>query len=284
MKVMVTGAAGQLGQDVMLALRHAGIEALGVDYQDFDLLDAEAVQTAVLACRPDAILHCAAYTQVDQAEQEPEKCAAINGMGTLNVVRAALKVDAKLLYLSTDYVFPGTGETPWEAGDPRSPCSVYGLSKEQGEEAVRSLMTRYFIVRTAWVFGAHGHNFVQTMLRLAAHHDELRVVDDQIGSPTYTVDLALLLVRMLQTDRYGVYHATNEGYCSWADFAEEIMRQSGSQCQIQRVTTAEYGAAAKRPANSRLSKRSLDEGHFPRLPAWQDALSRYLQEIAHVEN
>ena len=279
MKVLVTGAQGQLGQDVMTALRAAGMEAVGVDYQDYDLLDGEAVHRMVNACHPDAIIHCAAYTQVDQAEREPEKCAGVNGMGTLNVVRAALSVDAKLLYISTDYVFPGTGEAPYETDDLRCPRSVYGLSKEQGEEAVRSLMTRYFIVRIAWLFGAHGRNFVRTMLDLAARRNSVRVVDDQYGSPTYAVDLANLLVQMIRTDRYGIYHATNEGFCSWADFAEEIMRAANTGCRVERVSTAEYGAPAKRPANSRLSKRSLDEGHFPRLPAWQDALQRYLQEI-----
>lgn len=279
MKVLVTGVAGQLGYDVMKRLAELKIDAKGVDYQDFDLTDSDAVMNAIRAYEPDAIVHCAAYTAVDKAEQEPEKCAAVNGMGTLNMVRAALAVDAKLLLVSTDYVFNGEGEEPFETNAPYNPKNVYGLSKVQGEEAVRSLMTRFFIVRTAWVFGLNGSNFVKTMLRLGSEKPELNVVDDQFGSPTYSKDLARLICDMIQTNKFGVYHATNEGFCSWADFAAEIMHQGGCQCRVNPVSTSQYPTAAKRPANSRLSKASLDAAGFNRLPPWQEALTRYLLEL-----
>ena len=279
MKVLVTGVAGQLGYDVMKRLAEMNIEAKGVDYQDFDLTDAEAVMNAVCSYAPDAIIHCAAYTAVDRAEQEPEKCAAVNGMGTLNLVRAALAVDAKLLYVSTDYVFNGEGDEPFEVNNPYGAKNVYGLTKAQGEEAIRSLMTRYFIVRTAWVFGLNGHNFVKTMLRLGAERSEVSVVADQFGSPTYTPDLARLLCDMIVSNKFGVYHATNEGFCSWAEFAAEIMRQGERKCRVNPVPTSQYPTPAKRPANSRLSKACLDAAGFNRLPPWQDALARYLQEL-----
>jgi len=279
MKVLVTGVNGQLGCDVVKRLEKMNIPAKGVDYADFDLTDEESVLAAVTAYEPDVIVHCAAYTAVDRAETEPEKCAAVNGMGTLNIVRAALKVDAKLMYISTDYVFSGEGILPFETNAPYGARNVYGLTKAQGEEAVRSLMTRYFIVRTAWVFGLNGNNFVKTMLRLGAERQEVNVVSDQIGSPTYTVDLARLICDMIQTNRYGVYHATNEGYCSWAEFAAEIMRQGGRKCTVRAISTSEYPTAAKRPANSRLSKASLDAAGFSRLPAWENALARYMEEL-----
>lgn len=283
MKVLVTGVAGQLGHDVMKRLAEMNIEAKGVDFQDFDLTDAAAVMDAVCSYAPDGIIHCAAYTAVDRAEQEPEKCAAVNGMGTLNLVRAALAVDAKLLYVSTDYVFSGEGETPFEVNSPYGAKNVYGLTKAQGEEAVRSLMTRFFIVRTAWVFGLNGQNFVKTMLRLGADRAEINVVADQFGSPTYTPDLARLLCDMILSNKFGVYHATNEGYCSWAEFAAEIMRQGERKCRVNPIPTSLYPTAAKRPANSRLSKSCLDAAGFDRLPPWQDALTRYLQELSVAE-
>ncbi len=280
MKVLVTGVAGQLGWDVVNRLRALRIDCLGVDREDFDLTDLDAALACVKEYQPDAIIHCAAYTNVDRAETEPEVCAAVNGMGTLNMARAALAVNAKLLYVSTDYVFSGDGERPFETGDPYGAQNVYGLTKQQGEEAIRSVMTRYFIVRASWVFGVHGNNFVRAILRRCASGQPLRVVADQIGSPTYSEDLAALLCDMIQTDRYGVYHATNEGFCSWADFARAIVRLSGSGATVTPVTTAEYGAPARRPANSRLSKRSLDENGFARLPSWEDALERYMRILA----
>lgn len=282
MKVLVTGVAGQLGWDVVNRLRALCIDCLGVDREDFDLTDLPAVLACVKEYQPDAIIHCAAYTNVDRAETEPEVCASVNGMGTLNMARAALAVNAKLLYVSTDYVFSGAGETPFETNEPYGAQNVYGLTKQQGEEAIRSLMTRYFIVRTSWVFGVHGNNFVRAILRRAASGQPLRVVDDQIGSPTYSEDLATLFCDMILTDRYGVYHATNENFCSWADFAKEIVRLSGLNAQVTPVTTAEYGAVARRPANSRLSKRSLDENGFSRLPTWENALARYMEILSRA--
>lgn len=279
MKVLVTGAKGQLGIDVMKRLRTMRIEALGVDAEDFDLTDEEAVMQAVCNARPDAIIHCAAYTAVDKAEREPEVCCRVNGIGTLNLVRAALRVDAKLLYVSTDYVFDGNGDAAFEADDRKQPQNIYGLSKLQGEEAVRSLMTRFFIVRTSWVFGANGGNFVKTMLRLGNEKREIGVVSDQIGSPTYTPDLARLLCDMIRTNRFGIYHATNEGYCSWADLAQAVMIRAGRRCRVKPVTTAEYGSPTRRPLNSRLSKTSLDQAGFERLPDWQNALARCLNEL-----
>lgn len=279
MKVLVTGVGGQLGYDVCKELDRLGIENKGVDVQDFDLTDGAAVMAAVQTYMPDAIIHCAAYTNVEKAESVPEVCADVNGMGTLNMVRAALAVNAKLMYISTDYVFEGTGDTPYEVNAPHRPQSVYGLTKDQGEEAVTSLMQRYFIVRISWVFGVHGNNFVRTMLRLGSERKELNVVDDQIGSPTYTADLAVLLCSMIRTDKYGAYHATNEGYCSWAEFAQAIMDEAGLKCVVHPIPTSAYPTAAKRPLNSRMSKRSLDLAGFQRLPSWQDALHRYVEEL-----
>lgn len=278
MKIMVTGATGMLGQDVVRALRARGHVCLGTGSADFDLLDAEAVRRAVGDFMPEAIVHCAAYTAVDQAESEPEKCMAVNAMGTLNLARAALSVDAKLLYVSTDYVFDGSGDAPHETDERPGPLNVYGLSKLQGEEAVRGLMARYFILRTSWVFGAGGRSFVSTMLRLGKEKPLVRVVDDQRGAPTYTADLARLIADMIVTDRYGTYHAASEGCCSFAEFARAIMQRSGSPCRVEAIPTAEYPCAAKRPLNSRLSMRSLDEAGFTRLPPWEDALRRFMAE------
>lgn len=278
MRIMVTGATGMLGQDVMRVLREQRHECLGVGSKDFDLRDMAAVRAAVLAFAPEAIIHCAAYTAVDRAESEPEVCMAVNGLGTLNLVRAALAVDAKLLYLSTDYVFDGSGNTPWETSDKPRPLNVYGLSKLQGEEAVRGLMSRYFILRTSWVFGHGGGNFVRTICRLGRERAQISVVNDQIGSPTCTADLAQLIARMIVTERYGVYHASNEGACSFAEFAQTILQATGSSCRVQPISTAEYASAARRPLNSRLSKRALDQSGFPRLPPWQESLRRYLSE------
>ena len=284
MKVLVTGIAGQLGFDVVRQLDRLRIENKGVDLQDFDLTDQTAVMKAVSEYHPDVIVHCAAYTNVDKAETEPETCCAVNGGGTVNLVRAALAVNAALLYVSTDYVFPGNGTEPFETDFPVGPKNVYGLSKLQGEEAVRGLMTRYWIVRTSWVFGLNGRNFVRTMLRLGREKSELTVVDDQTGSPTYTPDLARVICDLIRGDRYGVYHATNDGFCTWADFAAEIMRQSGRSCAIRRVTSEEYaGSQTKRPKNSRLSKKSLVQAGVTPPQRWQDALSAYLIELREVE-
>lgn len=279
MRVLVTGVKGQLGYEVCRELTVRGIENRGVDIDDFDLTDEKAVMEAISAYRPDAVVHCAAYTAVDRAEENEDVCRAVNVDGTRFVARACRAVDAKMVYFSTDYVFPGTGEDFYEVDSPKGPQSVYGRTKLEGEEAVRETLEKYFILRISWVFGINGGNFVRTMLRLSNDHDTLRVVCDQIGSPTYAHDLAPLICDMLATEKYGTYHATNEGVCSWAEFAEAIMKAADRPTRIIPVTTEEYGAKAARPLNSRMSKKSLDEAGFARLPSWQDALRRYLAEL-----
>ncbi len=276
MRIFVTGATGMLGQDVMRVLTEQRHECRGVGRKDFDLRDAEAVKAAVCDFAPDVIIHCAAYTRVDDAESEPEICTAVNGLGTLNIARAALAVNAKLLFISTDYLFDGAGEIPWEEYDKPRPLNVYGLSKLQGEEAVRALVSKHFILRTSWLFGRGGDNFVDTIRRLGRERGQVSVVDDQIGSPTYAPDLARLIAQMIVTTRYGTYQATNEGYVSFADFARAILRADGSRCRVVPVSSAQRPSAARRPLNSRLSKRSLDENGFSRLPIWEDALRRHL--------
>lgn len=279
MKVLVTGYAGQLGFDTVRELEARGVECRGVDLEDFNLTDAKAVKEYVQAYRPDAVVHCAAYTGVDKAESQPEVCAAVNGMGTLNVARAALSVGAKMVYISTDYVFPGTGEEPWEEDDPYGPVNVYGMSKVQGEDAVRSLMTRYFILRTSWVFGKNGNNFVRTMLRLGREKKELRVVCDQVGSPTYSRDLARVICDLLPTEKYGIYHVRNEGFVSWYEFARMIMDKAGLHCRVIPVPTSEYPTPARRPLNSRLSGARLLAAGVRPMPTVEDALDRYLREL-----
>ena len=284
MKVLVTGYAGQLGWDTVHLLQARGIECRGVDMQDFDLTDGEAVKAYVQSYRPTAIVHCAAYTNVDKAESQPEICAAVNGMGTVNIVRAALSVGAKVVFISTDYVFPGTGDQPWKVNDEYGPRNVYGMSKVQGEDAVRSLMTRYFILRTSWVFGKNGHNFVRTMLRLGKEKKEIRVVSDQIGSPTYTKDLARVICDMLPTEKYGIYHVRNEGFISWFEFARMIMQKAGLSCRVLPVPSSEYPTPAKRPLNSRMDGSKLAEAGFAPMPSVENALDRYLEEIKDEVN
>lgn len=279
MRVLVTGYAGQLGWDTVRQLEERGIECRGVDVQDFDLTDGQAVRDYVQFYRPTVIVHCAAYTSVDKAESQPEICAAVNGMGTVNIVRAALTVGAKLVFISTDYVFPGTGDQPYKIDDPYGPLNVYGMSKVQGEDAVRSLMTRYFILRTSWVYGRNGRNFVRTMLRLGAEKKEIRVVNDQIGSPTYTRDLARVICDMIQTEKYGIYHVRNEGFLSWYDFAKMIMDKAAMPCRVVPVPSSEYPTPAKRPLNSRLDGSRLAEAGFEPMPPVEDALDRFLNEI-----
>lgn len=276
MKILVTGYNGQLGFDVVKELQKRNIECKGVDRDDFDITNAEAVSNYINAYNPDAVVHCAAYTAVDKAEDEPDICKKVNVTGSENIAKVCANNDIKMVYISSDYVFGGAGCEPFETDAPICPCNVYGESKADGEKVVASLCKKHFIIRTSWVFGQNGGNFVKTMLRLARTHSELSVVDDQIGSPTYTPDLAVLICDMVVSDKYGVYHATNENYCSWAQFAAEIMRLKNKNVRINPVTTAEYGAKALRPLNSRLSKKSLDEAGFSRLPTWQDALKRYL--------
>lgn len=302
MKVFVTGVAGQLGHDVMNELSKRGYEGVGTDlapkysgvqdnspvtkmpYVSLDITDASAVQATIKEVNPDVIIHCAAWTAVDMAEDDDkvEKVRAINVGGTQNIANVAKELDAKMVYISTDYVFDGQGEQPWEPDcKDYKPLNVYGQTKLEGELAVANTLDKYFIVRIAWVFGLNGKNFIKTMLNVAKTHDTVKVVNDQIGTPTYTYDLARLLVDMIETDKYGYYHATNEGgYISWYDFTKEIYKQAGLDTKVLPVTTAEYGLSkAARPFNSRLDKSKLVENGFTPLPTWQDALSRYLKEI-----
>ncbi len=279
MRVLVTGAKGQLGTDLMNELKKRGLEGIGVDVEEMDITDPEACRRVISAANVDAVIHCAAYTAVDAAEDHVELCRRINGEGTRNVALACKESGVKLMYISTDYVFDGQGSRPWEPDDHRDPLNVYGQTKYEGELAVEELSDKYFIVRIAWVFGVAGKNFIKTMLRLGRQNGAVSVVDDQIGSPTYTYDLARLLVDMIQTDKYGRYHATNEGLCSWYEFACEIFRQAGMDVKVTPVTSEAFAAKAKRPFNSRMSKEKLSDNGFVRLPSWQDALGRFLKEI-----
>nr|WP_297172677.1 dTDP-4-dehydrorhamnose reductase [uncultured Agathobaculum sp.] len=279
MRVLVTGVNGQLGYDVCKELQARGIKHKGADLAEFDITDAEATHKFIVGYRPDVVIHCSAWTAVDKAEDELNTVRAVNTEGPRNIASACKEIDAKMLYISTDYVFPGTGERFYEPDDPTGPLSAYGLTKLGGETAVKTLLNRYFIVRISWVFGINGNNFVKTMLRLAETKSELNVVCDQIGSPTYTADLAPLLCDMIVTDKYGTYHATNEGICSWAEFAEEIFRLAGKNVKVNHIPTREYPTRAIRPLNSRMSKDKLEQAGFSRLPHWKDALQRFLKEI-----
>ena len=281
MKVLVTGVKGQLGHDVVTELERRGHEAVGVDIEEMDITDKASVDKVVTSVIPDAVVHCAAWTAVDAAEDAAEKVEAVNATGTRYIAEVCKKIDCKMVYISTDYVFNGEGTEPWEPDcKDYAPLNVYGKSKLDGEIAVSSVLNKYFIIRIAWVFGLNGKNFVKTMIRAGRTHDEVRVVCDQIGTPTYTPDVAKLIVDMLGTDRYGYYHATNEGgFVSWYDFTKEIYRQAGLKTKVIPVTTAEYGLSkAKRPYNSRLDKSKLTENGFDLLPPWQDALERFLKE------
>ena len=304
MKFFVTGVAGQLGHDVMNELAKRGYEGVGSDiapqysgiedgssvtampYAQMDITDAKAVRETILSVKPDVVVHCAAWTAVDLAEDEDkkEKVYAINAKGTQNIADVCKELDCKVIYISTDYVFNGQGTEPWQPDcKDYQPLNVYGKTKLEGELAISNTVSKYFIVRIAWVFGLNGKNFIKTMLSVGKTHDEVRVVNDQIGTPTYTYDLSRLLVDMAETDKYGYYHATNEGgYISWYDFTCEIYKQAGLSTKVTPVTTAEYGVSkAARPFNSRLDKSKLTENGFRPLPTWQDALSRYLKEIEY---
>ena len=304
MKFFVTGVAGQLGHDVMNELAKRGYEGVGSDiapqysgiedgssvttmpYVGMDITDAKAVRETILSVKPDVVVHCAAWTAVDLAEDEDkkEKVYAINVKGTQNIADVCKELDCKVIYISTDYVFNGQGTEPWQPDcKDYQPLNVYGKTKLEGELAISNTVSKYFIVRIAWVFGLNGKNFIKTMLSVGKTHDEVRVVNDQIGTPTYTYDLSRLLVDMAETDKYGYYHATNEGgYISWYDFTCEIYKQAGLSTKVTPVTTAEYGVSkAARPFNSRLDKSKLTENGFKPLPTWQDALSRYLKEIEY---
>ena len=304
MKFFVTGVAGQLGHDVMNELAKRGYEGVGSDiapqysgvedgssvttmpYVGMDITDAKAVRETILSVKPDVVVHCAAWTAVDLAEDEDkkEKVYAINAKGTQNIADVCKELDCKVIYISTDYVFNGQGTEPWQPDcKDYQPLNVYGKTKLEGELAISNTVSKYFIVRIAWVFGLNGKNFIKTMLSVGKTHDEVRLVNYQIGTPTYTYDLSRLLVDMAETDKYGYYHATNEGgYISWYDFTCEIYKQAGLSTKVTPVTTAEYGVSkAARPFNSRLDKSKLTENGFRPLPTWQDALSRYLKEIEY---
>lgn len=278
MKVLVTGANGQLGYDVVKELQYRNIECYGATRADFDLCDFAAAEKFITAYNPDVIIHCAAYTAVDKAEDEVELCRAVNAGGTENIAKICKTIDAKMLYISTDYVFDGTKDGCYEVNDIPNPINVYGQTKLEGEQAVQKILNKYFIVRISWVFGRHGNNFVKTMLRLGKERQEISVVADQIGSPTYTKDLAKLLVDMIQTDKYGIYHATNEGECSWAEFAEEIFKVAGMDVMVKHIAAEEYPTKAKRPKNSRMSKRNLMNNGFNLLEDWKSAVSRYIKD------
>lgn len=281
MRVLVTGVKGQLGYDVVNEMLKRGIEPVGVDVEEMDITDKAACDKVITEANVDAVIHCAAYTAVDAAEDNVEICMKVNAEGTRNIAEVCKKLDIKMMYISTDYVFDGQGERPWEPDDERHPLNVYGQSKYEGELAVEELVEKFFTVRIAWVFGVNGKNFIKTMLRIGKERGAATVVCDQIGSPTYTYDLARLLVDMIQTDKYGRYHATNEGLCSWYEFACEIFRAAGmDEVKVTPVTSAEYPASrAKRPMNSRISKEKLSDNGFVRLPDWKDAVARYLKEI-----
>lgn len=279
MRILVTGVKGQLGYDVMNELAKRGHEGIGVDVEEMDITDREACARVIKEAAPEAVIHCAAYTAVDAAEDQVELCRRVNAEGTRNIAKVCRELDIKMMYISTDYVFNGTGERPWEPDDHREPLNVYGLTKYEGEIAVEQNLEKYFIVRIAWVFGVNGKNFIKTMLRLGKEKGAVSVVDDQVGSPTYTYDLARLLVDMIQTEKYGRYHATNEGFCSWYEFACEIFRQAGmDEVKVTPVASSGFPTKAKRPENSRMSKEKLTENGFERLPSWQDALGRYLAQ------
>lgn len=279
MKILVTGFTGQLGYDVVKLGKHLGLEMIGIGSSDLDITIEADVFQYVDQVKPDAIIHSAAYTAVDKAEDDKETCWAVNVDGTRNLAKAAKSVSAKLMYISTDYVFDGKGDTPFKEDGQTNPIGYYGITKNEGESLIQQILDDWFIVRISWVFGLNGNNFVKTMLRLAETRDELSVVGDQIGSPTYTRDLAKLLIEMIQTDKYGIYHATNEGFCSWAEFAEEIFRIAGKQVKVHSIKTEEYPTRAVRPKNSRLSKQKIIENGFSQLPRWQDAVSDYLEEL-----
>lgn len=300
MKIFITGVGGQLGHDVMNELAKRGYEGVGSDiapeysgaadgsavtkmpYVQLDITDKEAVEKVLTEIKPDVVVHCAAWTAVDLAEDDDkvEKVRKVNVTGTENIALACKKLDCKMVYLSTDYVFDGMGTEPWKPDcKTYKPLNVYGETKLGGELAVSENLEKYFIVRIAWVFGVNGKNFIKTMLRLGEEKGAVSVVDDQIGSPTYTYDLARLLVDMVQTEKYGRYHATNEGLCSWYEFAREIFRQAGMDVKVTPVSSSEFQAKAKRPQNSRMSKDKLEENGFERLPSWQDALKRYLKAL-----
>jgi dTDP-4-dehydrorhamnose reductase len=276
MRVLVTGADGQLGYDMVKRLNENSIECLGTSLNELDITNEAQTNKVITNYNPDVVIHCAAYTAVDKAENERELCYNVNVLGTKYVASACKDIDAKMVYISTDYVFDGKGNQPFEVTDQPNPINYYGKTKYKGELEVQKLLNKYFIIRISWVFGKNGNNFVKTMLRLAKERNEISVVADQIGSPTYTYDLTRLIVDMIQTEKYGIYHATNEGYCSWYEFASEIFRQAGLEVKVKPIKTEDYITKAKRPKNSRLSKRKLVQQGFSTLNEWERALCEFI--------
>lgn len=279
MKILVTGVKGQLGYDVVQEGESRGLQMYGTDVDNMDITDAEQVRTVIISYRPDAVIHCAAYTAVDAAEDNQELCRRINVDGTRNIAEVCKELDIPMMYFSTDYVFNGQGENFWKEDDEKQPLNIYGQTKYDGELAVQELVKKYFILRISWVFGVNGNNFIKTMLRVGPARGEVGVVADQIGSPTYTYDLAKLVIDMIQTDKYGAYHVTNDGICSWYEFACEIFKQAGLDVRVNPLTTAEYPAKAARPFNSRMLKEKLTSAGFHMLPSWQDAVARYISVL-----
>jgi dTDP-4-dehydrorhamnose reductase len=279
MKILVTGYTGQLGYDVVREGINRGLEMHGIGSSELNITNEAEVFKYVQSLKPDAIVHCGAYTAVDKAEENKDTCWHVNVDGTKYLASAAKDIKAKFMYISTDYVFDGKGDIPFHETDLPSPIGYYGLTKYEGEEIVQRLLDEWFIVRISWVFGINGNNFVKTMLRLAEMRSELNVVGDQHGSPTYTVDLSRLLIDMIQTEKYGIYHASNEGFCSWAEFASEIFQLSKKVMKVNSILTEEYPTRAIRPKNSRMTKQKIIENGFKPLPAWQDAVKRYIQDL-----
>lgn len=278
MKVIVTGAKGQLAQDVLRQLEHTDLQVYGVDREELDITNNEAVHAYINEIKPDAIMHCAAYTNVDAAEEDIDTAYKVNGLGTKYLAQAAGEIGAKMLYISTDYVFDGTAKNPYKTSEPTKPLGVYGETKLAGETFVQQYVDKFFIVRTAWVFGVFGNNFVKTMLRLGKEHDEISVVHDQIGSPTYTVDLARFMIELIRSEKYGIYHATNAGICSWYEFAVEIFKQAEMDVNVKPVTTEEFPRPAERPKYSVLDKKKIEEEGFLPLQDWKTAVASYLSE------
>lgn len=279
MKVLVTGYSGQLGYDIFNEGKNRGLRMFGTSSKDLDITDKDSVYAYIDSLKPDVIIHCAAYTAVDKAEDDKERCYEVNVRGTKNLAEAAKQVEAKFVYISTDYVFNGQGNEPYTETNQPNPIGYYGLTKLEGENIVQEMLKEWFIIRISWVFGINGNNFIKTMLSLSKTRDELNVVGDQFGSPTYTLDLSRLILNIIETDRYGIYHASNEGFCSWAEFAEEIFKLSSKQIKVNPILTEAYPTRARRPKNSKMSKQKLIDNGFEKLPTWQDAIARYLIEL-----
>ena len=279
MKVLVTGVNGQLGYDIVKELEKRGHQAVGVDRKEMDLTSTEQIKECIENVNPEAIIHCAAYTAVDKAEDEEELCTRVNAIATKEIAEHAKVLDIPMIYISTDYVFDGTKNGEYTEDDIPNPINVYGKTKHQGEVYVQEILEKYYIVRISWVFGENGNNFIDTMLRLSKERDSLNVINDQVGSPTYTKDLAVLLVDMIQADKYGIYHATNERYCTWYEFAKEIFKISNIDIKVNPINTSEYPTKAKRPMNSKMNKDKLNINGFIKLRAWKDALKDYIETI-----